>query len=129
MPVLKKRPTNYLQSVLFPTCKKCGVDLEENTEEQCPRCVQVRTCHPCGGLKRPAELMCWSCAADLAAWRRAFPEPVRPPSFRWPPGHLARLRARARRRLPLFGGRRQKRLTVRQLIEAVEGCVRPAIGG
>jgi hypothetical protein len=57
-------------------------------------------------------------SVGLAAWRRAFPEPVRPPSFRWPPGHLARLRARARRRLPLFGGKRQKRLTVRQLIEA-----------
>lgn len=128
MPTTKKRPTNYLQSELFPTCRRCGNDLAENTAKECLRCQWFRTCHPCGGRKRASELMCGSCAADLAAWRRAFPEPVRPPSFRWPPGHLARLRARARRRLPLFGGRREKRLTVRQLIETVEGCVRPALG-
>ena len=128
MPTMKKRPSAYEQAEFFPACRKCGVDLAEPTAKRCDKCVRARTCHPCGGLKRPAELMCWSCAADLAAWRRAFPEPVRPPSFRWPPGHLARLRARARRRLPLFGGKRQRRLSVRELIEAVEGCVRPALG-
>jgi hypothetical protein len=128
MPVTKKRPSAYEQAEFFPVCRKCGVDLAEPTAKECVPCRRARTCYPCGGRKRAADLLCGSCAADLAAWRRAFPEPVRPPSFRWPPGHLARLRARARRRLPLFGGARQKRMTVRELIEAVEGCVRPALG-
>jgi hypothetical protein len=107
MPVLKKRPTSFLQGQLFPTCRTCGDDLGDAVEKQCHRCQWHRTCYPCGGRKRASELMCGSCAADLAAWRRAFPEPVRPPSFRWPPGHLARLHSFAVFSARSFPHRRQ----------------------